>query len=210
MDSERIRISPVIEKGDIVVKKKNVIQRFVDAFFVKSFAEVAEDVKQNHIKPAIKNMIISAVNTTVTGLLYDNSLPKPGSYYPFQNYNTWNGVQVPPMMNYSGVNKPAQSQVSLVPSNYISSYEELEIQPNPYKNENMDDAARKANDVLRCLNDQLARYHKVHIGDLYDACGVTCPASYFNYGWMDLSGAGIKATPTGFRFVLPTPVPLRQ
>ena len=209
MDSERIRISPVIEKGDIVVKKKNVLQRFVDAFFVKSFSEVAEDVKQNHIKPAIKNMIISAVNTTVTGLLYDNAIPKSnGTYYPFQNYS-WNGVQVPPIINYTGANRPVQSQVSLVPGNYVSSYEELEIQPNPMKNEDLNDAARKANDVLRCLNDQLARYHKVSIGDLYDACGVTCQASYFNYGWVDLTGAGIKATPTGFRFALPAPVPLR-
>ena len=157
-------------------------------------------------------MIITAGNSFLTSMLYKDNIPR-GNMFGWGNTNTWtsswNGVSYGgPSINYSGAASKPPTQ-SLLP-NYVNSWEDILIQPNPAKGESMEDAARKAQQVISCLVDQINRYHQVTIGDLYDACGLVAPATYNNYGWRDLNGSTIKCVQGGFKFVLPDPIPLRQ
>lgn len=205
-------IVPVVDKGNAVIKKKPWTQKFKEAFIAQDFHQAADSVKTRVIIPAIKASIINAVNGLLTGLLYNNNTPPTGLNL-FNNtannlWSSWNGVTYAGQnINYSGMSK-APTTMSFVPSS-VSSYQEIEIQPNPAKGESMEDAQRKANQVLETLVDQLTRYGKVPIGDLFDACGLVSQPTYFNYGWTSLQGASIQFTGTGFRFIMPNPVPLR-
>lgn len=198
---------PEIKKGNIVIKKKNVIQKVADAFIVKSFNEVAVDVKEKVLKPTIKNLIITAGNSILTGLLYDGSIPQ-GTILN----NVWNNTWSRPLgtminYNYSGFNKPQQSQQDYIPA-YLMSYEDILVQPIYAEGETMQHAEIKARSIITAMYDLLERYKKVRISDLFDLCGQIAPTTYGNYGWKDLTGADIKAVQGGFKFVLPRPVPL--
>lgn len=198
---------PEIKKGNIVIKKKNVIQKVADAFIVKSFNEVAVDVKDKVLIPTLKNIIITTGNSILTGLFYDSSIPQGTLWNTIWN-NSWSrplGTQI--NYNYTGFNKPQQIQES-VPA-YLLSYEDILVQPIYADGETMQHAELKARAVISSMYGLLDRYKRVRISDLYDLCGQIAPATYSNYGWTDLTGADIKAVQGGFKFVLPRPVPLR-
>lgn len=209
---EKQKIVPVVDKGNVVIKKKPWITRFKDAFIMQDFRVASDSVVKNIVVPAAKSAFINMVNGFLTGILYDNNAPRGTGIFgaPMQNLwsSAWNGATYAGQnINYSGVSKPPTT-MGFVPST-IMNYQDIEIQPNMAVGETMDDAQRKAQQVIETLVDQLTRYQKVPIAELFDACGLVAQAPMYNYGWTTMQGAHIQFTGTGFKFVMPSPVPLK-
>ena len=59
--------------------------------------------------------------------------------------------------------------------------------------------------VLEELNDCLAEYDQVTVGDLYDALGFDSEHTDYKWGWVDLSTATIRKVRDGWLIDLPRP-----
>ncbi|MBR5129527.1 MAG: hypothetical protein IKU67_05695 [Firmicutes bacterium] len=208
---DNTKMTPIVDKANVVLRKKSWIVRFKDAFVMQDFRQASDSVVSNILVPAAKSAFINVVNGLLTGILYNNNAPRGIGPYtsPVQNLwsAAWNGATYAGQgINYQGISRPV-SNPSLIPST-VMDYRNIEIMPNPAENETIDDAQKKATQVLNSLVDRLARCQKVRIADLFDACGLFAASTLNNYGWTTLQGAHIQFTGTGFKFIMPDPVPL--
>lgn len=62
-----------------------------------------------------------------------------------------------------------------------------------------------ANDVLDRMSTLIDDYGMVSVLNLYDFCGLTCPFTYDDYVWTDLSTVSVTAVRDGWLLNLPTP-----
>lgn len=208
---EEKKITPVVNAGNVTVKKKTFGQKFKEAFISQDFGTAVAGVNKNVIIPAIKRVIADAVANTVNSILF-GSQPMQNNRILNASTWSWNGITYGGQsVNYSAIGKQQQQNVTAqVPSLGRYKYDEIIIQPDISKGETMVDAERHADEVLFTLRDQLERFGKVSINDLFETCSLPMVSTMGNYGWTNLKDADKVLIPeAGFLLKMPNPVLLR-
>ena len=205
------KIKPVVNAGNITVKKKSLGQKVKEAFISQDFKTAAQGVNNNVIIPAIKRVIADAIANTVNSMLFGSSAPTISSGFKINPSTwTWNGITYSGQhVNYSGISKQNQQQIA-VPNMGRYRYDEIIIQPDVSRGETLTDAERHADDVLFTLRDQLERFGKVTINDLFETCSLPMVSTMGNYGWTNLKEADKVLVPgMGFLLKMPSPTLLK-
>lgn len=205
------KITPVVDVGNITVKKKPFTQKFKEAFISQDFKSAAKGVNDGVVIPAIKKLIADGISNVVNSMLFGSSTPINGGFRINPSTWSWNGITYSGQnVNYSGVSTQTTIQQTVVPNAGRYKYDEIIIQPDPSKGETMGDAERHADDILFSLKDQLERFGSVTINDLFELCGLPMVSTLGNYGWKNLRDADKVLIPgQGFWLKLPNPTLLR-
>lgn len=197
----RSKQEAIVNSNSVSIKKQSAWKRAKHRIFEKEGKDLKNYVVNDVLIPAIKETISNIVSNGIDILLYGEARHTStrrstifgnsgGSRYG--NYVTYNSISNPRPSNASvrgGISSSAALRESLA----------------------LDDILFKtrgdANDVLRRMSDILSTdsNHIVTVADLYNLCGLVAPYTYNNYGWDDLSTAGVSLTKDGYLLNLPTP-----
>lgn len=199
--SIRPKPEAVVNSNSVSFKKQSAWKRAKHRIFEKEGKDLKNYVINDVLIPSIKETISNVVSNGIDILLYGEARHiasrrssifgnSGGSRYG--NYVTYNSISNPRTTNTgvrSGISSSAALRESLALDDILF---ETRVQ---------------ANDVLSRMSDILSsdRNHIVTVADLYNLCGLVAPFTYNNYGWDDLSTAGVTLTKDGYLLNLPTP-----
>ena len=181
--SERERAMEPVEKvttGVAVVKKKTFGRKVLDLFLSEKIDDVGDYVTHNVIGPGIKSLLYDMVNSAVSMMFWGD---------PNVRRNSRNGGG---RKDYDKMYDDRRRRERGRRPAY--DYDDIIF-------ETRDDAER----VLDRLYDQLDRYGKARVADLYEAAGLSPDGNYTvnYYGWYSLRGAGVYPTSEGWAIDLP-------
>lgn len=174
-------------KDQVIIKKKNEIQKLADVFLSEDVSNVKGYIFNDVIVPAIRDTLFDIVTKGAKMIFYGAK----GS---------------------SGIDKFTSSRISYRQyyddnRRYTSSTEESLKSKFDY--EDMEFASRSdAEDVLDQMDAMLEKYKRVSVLDLYDMIDVTAPFTSEKYGWTNLRDAKIIPTKGAYKLKLPKAMPL--
>lgn len=174
-------------KDQVVIKKKNEIQKLADVFLSEDVSNVKGYIFNDVIVPAIRDTLFDIVTKGAKMIFYGAK----GS---------------------SGTDKFTSSRISYRQyyddnRRYTSSTEESLKSKFDY--EDMEFTSRSdAEDVLDQMDAMLEKYKRVSVLDLYDMIDVTAPFTSEKYGWTNLRDAKIIPTKGAYKLKLPRATPL--
>lgn len=174
-------------KDQVIIKKKNEIQKLADVFLSEDVSNVKGYIFNDVIVPAIRDTLFDIVTKGAKMIFYGTK----GS---------------------SGIDKFTSSRISYRQyyddnRRYTSSTEESLKSKFDY--EDMEFASRSdAEDVLDQMDAMLEKYKRVSVLDLYDMIDVTAPFTSEKYGWTNLRDAKIIPTKGAYKLKLPKATPL--
>jgi hypothetical protein len=182
------------------VKKPNLLNRFMVAFVgPDGFKGIGAYVRDDIVVPAVKGMIADAITGAVNGAFYGHNRPRGGGR-PYNSYSGYSQYTVGPRetkYNYGGSYGPSK----FAPQDDIPapSRATQRFDSSRYVIPTRDEAAA----VMEGMENLLAAYDRVTIADFYDMVGVESEFTDNNFGWTNLTGAGIRAYQGGFLVMLP-------
>lgn len=186
----------IIQKDHVTVKKQSAWQKAKRRIFEEEGKELKGYIIDDVLIPSIKEVISNIVSNGVDILLYGEvkhiGQRKPtifGGTSRFGNYINYGSTASRPSIinNRNGVAPDSTVRRNLSLDDFLF------------------DTKKDANDILDTMSTILIDYGIVTVADLYDLCGLSTPYTYNNYGWKDLSTAGVSLTPSGYLLNLPTP-----
>lgn len=182
--SERERSREPIEKvttGTAVVKKKTFGRKVLDMFLSEKIDDVGDYVTHNVIGPGIKSLLYDMVNSAVSMMFWGDPNVRRTRRDGGGERKAYDRMYDDRRGRDRG-RRPAYD------------YDDIIF-------ETRDDAER----VLDRLFDQLDRYGKARVADLYEAAGLSPDGNYTvnYYGWYSLRGAGVYPTSEGWAIDLP-------
>lgn len=168
-------------KNEVIKKSRR--RRFAEVFVQEDMGKVSDHIIFDIFVPAVKKLILDMFNNTLSSIFYGTGVPK-GT--PIQTTIS--------RTNYSNatVNQQA-STVSAKPS------DESRLVVDSYD---------KAANALAKLTGYIKKYGYARCSDLYHEIGVSCPWTYNNYGWTDISTARIQAVDKGYLIIMPKALPI--
>jgi hypothetical protein len=194
------KIAPILEPGVAKVHKKTFFEKVKEAFFAQGFKVAAESTTKDILVPAAKRLFVDSLFGVINGMVFGNPNASNGVRLNGSTW-TWNGLTYAGQnINYSGISKTAAQ-----PATPTVTWQEIEIQPNFAAGENFESARIKADMVLDSMKDQLDRFGKVSISELYELVGLPTQTTYYNYGWTNLKGAHYEFVNTGYVLKFPAP-----
>ena len=176
------RVEKVIS-GNAVKRKKSKFRQLSDVF-------ISEDA--NHVKSYIfMDVLVPAVKKAISDIVT-------------------NGID---MILYGGTGK-AKKKSSASKVSYKNYYDNDSYTPKTYQRgfdyeDVIFETRGDAESVLDSMNDIIATFHAVSVGDLYDLANVPNDNYAANkYGWTDIEGCKAIRIPDGYILKLPKPKPL--
>lgn len=181
---EERKVETVIS-GTAKTKKKNDIQKFANVFISEDISNVKSFIIMDVLVPAVKKIISDTVDT----ILYGEGGRRDRKKYPTSNVS-YRGF-------YERENERKHNYNSAVKNGY--DYDDVAFE-----------TRGDAESVLDAMNDIIAQYGVVSVGDLYDLSNVSTDNYAANkYGWTDISGCKAVRTRHGdFILKLPRALPL--
>jgi len=179
-------IQPVerVTTGKAVVKKKTFGRKVLDLFLSEKIDDVGDYITHSVIGPGIKSLLYDMVNSAISMMFWGDpnvrrNSRRDGGGSRANDY--WRASNERGRSSDRG-RRPAYD------------YDDIIF-------ETRDDAER----VLDRLFDQLERYGKARVADLYEAAGLSPDGNYTvnYYGWYSLRGAGVYPTSEGWAIDLP-------
>jgi len=187
----------VVKDGHVSLKKQSAWKRAKHRIFEQEGAELKEYVINDVLIPSIKDTISNIVANGVDIILYGEARHVSsrrsgifGGSTRYGNYVSYNSIST----NRSNINnvRDRVGSSSAVRAN-------LSLDDFIFQNR------KEAVDILDRMSTILTDYGIVTVADLYDMCGLKTPYTFNNYGWNDLSTAGVTLTRDGYLLSLPTP-----
>lgn len=169
-----------VVSGPVRVKKKGEMQKFAGALFSDDFASAKSDILMDLIVPAVKDVIIESVKRILWGEAgYDRKRSAPAS-----------------KVNYGAFSKePVRRDVGGVRSGSGFDYDNIIF-------DNRGDAEA----VLNAMDEMIANYEMVSIGDMYEFAEVsTTNYMVHRYGWYNIQSAQVVRVRDGYMIKLPKP-----
>jgi hypothetical protein len=146
----------------------------------------------NSVVPAMKEMMLDAVNAGVERLIYGES--RPGRRSPAAGplgYVAYNRMQ------QRGPEPRTQTQLPR-PSRMRHAFDEIVI-----------NSRQEAEEVLDQMYDVISRYEAVTVADLYELTGLESSHADQKWGWEDLRGSSVgRVRGGGYLLELPDPIVL--
>lgn len=174
---------PRVTSGKVVIKKKTFGRKVLDMFLSEKIDDVGDYITHNVVGPGIKSLLYDMVNSAISMMFWGDPNVRRN------NRNGSSGSRANDIWNASNRNR--EGSRSTRPA---YDYDDFIF-------ESREDAER----VLDRLYDQLDRYNKVRVADLYEAVGKSPEGNYTvnYYGWYSLRGAGTYPTSEGWALDLP-------
>lgn len=194
-NSNKSKDDPVSERkvekvvsGTVVPKKKGDMQKMADVFISEDVNNVKSYILMEVLVPAIKKAVSDIVTNGIDMILYGEAGRTK--------------------------NKNASSKVSY--QRYYDRPDDRKRDYTPVSNRNGFDydellfpTRGDAESVLDAMNDIIAQYGVVSIGDLYDLANVSLDNYAANkYGWTDIRGCKAIRVRDGYVLKLPRALPL--
>lgn len=200
MELEKPKTKPkqeaIIKEGAVSTKKQSAWRKAKHRIFEQEGKELKNYIINDVLIPSAKETISTMVSNGIDILLYGEARHvaqrKPGilggsRYGNYVSYNSISSNRTGITTNRPGMASAANLRESLSLDDFIF--------------ETRDDA----NKILSSMSDILSVYNVVTVTDLYDLCKLKSHYTYNNYGWNDLSTAGVTLTRDGYLLNLPTP-----
>nr|DAQ19135.1 MAG TPA: replication protein [Caudoviricetes sp.] len=181
------RVEKVVS-GTVKPKKKGEMQKFADVFISEDVNNVKSYILLEVLVPAIKKAISDIVTNGIDMILY-------GETGRTRNKSTASKVSY---QRYYEKNDERRRDYSAPAARNGFDYDELVF---PTRGD--------AEAVLDAMNEIIAQYGVVSIGDLYDLANVSMDNFAANkYGWTDIRGCKSVRVRDGYILKLPRALPL--
>lgn len=181
------RVEKVVS-GTVKPKKKGEMQKFADVFISEDVNNVKSYILLEVLVPAIKKAISDIVTNGIDMILY-------GETGRTRNKSTASKVSY---QRYYDKNDERRRDYSAPAARNGFDYDELVF---PTRGD--------AEAVLDAMNEIIAQYGVVSIGDLYDLANVSMDNFAANkYGWTDIRGCKTVRVRDGYILKLPRALPL--
>lgn len=179
--AQRPKVEPVVKNK--VHTKKRTAKTIMQAIFVPQDVESVRDyIIFDIVIPKAKTVVADLGNSILNAILFGDA--GPARTTPF---GQGSGVQRVSYNSYSSTRQPSQGNVNYSTSSrrYAQS-----TQQNRAIFEDVIFASKPdADAVLAKLNEMIDMYGVVSVNDAYDACDLSAPYTYNNYGWTSLTSA---------------------
>lgn len=164
-------------------RKRN---KLADVFIQEDVTDVKNYILMDVIVPAIKDTLANVVKNSIDMMLFGSTSTSNN-----RRGNMTNRV------SYNTMSKPnGRSQYQ-----HISTRDYDDI---------IFDSRSEAESVLDLMQEVLETYDTVSLADMFEMADISCPATYNDYGWDDLSSARtVRVTGGGYMIKLPKVKPLK-
>ena len=186
-DSKRVE---KVVKGQIVKRKRSILDNFSQTFFGDDTKSVASYVLWDVLIPAAKNTISEMVSTGIEMLLFGESKgdrtkrDRGKSYVSYSNF-------------YKDRGRDRGDRQDSFRARARHKFDDIVIE-----------SRGEAEEVLSALVDLIDNYDVATVADFYDLVGLTGEWSDNKYGWDNLNRATVNRVRDGYILVLPKPLPL--
>lgn len=188
---EKKKLQKVV-KGTVKAKKKSELQKFAGIFISEDAANVKSYIFMDVLVPAIKKAVSDIVTDGIDIILYGGSGKTKRS--------STNASRVSYRSYYDNPNNDHRYDVPAARSRITAyNYDDITI---PSRSE--------AEDVLARMEETIAEYGVVSVGDYYDLVGVTGNYTDNKYGWTSLRTADIVRSNGGYMIRLPKAIPINN
>lgn len=196
----RQRQAPVVEKGQVRTKKKSAFMRAKRKFVTGDGNDLMDYAINDVIVPTFKSVFVDIVANAADILMYGE--PRHGRPSPGATRITRGGGDYGYHTPYRSISSPRYSSSGVSNRGVISG---STLRDRLALDDFLFATRGAASDVLDRMSTSIDDYGMVSVLNLYDFCDLTCPATYDDYIWTDLSMAAIKPDPDGWILSLPTP-----
>lgn len=177
------KVEPVVS-GKVRTKKKSLFQKAVDLIVPEDITDIRSHMLEDVLVPCFKDTISDIVNVMLYGEKRSgNRSTKGGTKVSYRDFYDRNN------------NRRDYNQVRA-----RSGYELMEL---------IFDTRGEALDVLRMMDDIIARYGTVTVADYYELSNVQSNYTDNKYGWKNIDHADtVSVRGGGFTIRMPRPLPL--
>lgn len=177
--------------GEVVTRKKSLMQRFKSVFFGGDFKAAAAFVAADVLRPALRNMMADAGKGAIDRVVYGESA-----------YQRRRVQEMRPRVQYNNpISRAARDPREVV---YLP-----DQPPHPYRqnrheaNEIILASREEAELVLERLIDIVDKYDVASLADLYDLVGLPSTHVDNKWGWSFLNNATVTQIREGYLLELP-------
>jgi hypothetical protein len=182
-----------VTSGDVRRRKQPLGTQFRQVFFNGDARMAAEYMVTNTVVPAVKEMMVDAVNSGVERLIYGENRHRRGPMGPLGHvaYNRMSqrGPEPSRMPQPQQLSRPARMR---------HAFDQIII-----------GSRQEAEEVLDRMYDLISRYDAASVADLYELTGIESSHSDYKWGWDNLRGSSVgRVKGGGYLLELPEPVSL--
>ena len=183
-----------VTKGGVSIRKKNLGDKFKEAFLSADLPSVFDHIVFNVLVPSVKGAISDMVRGAIDTMFWGGRGAGPNDRdrsrgYVYTNYSRYyddrNGRSPDRSAQDQQRQKPVDPVEGLVFTNMVD-----------------------AEEVLSALIEQLRKFEVVSVRDLYSLAGVQTDYTKNNYGWFNLENSCVIRIREGYILKLPKPVVL--
>lgn len=183
---EEKKIQKVVT-GPVTVKKKTGLQKITETFISEDLPKIKHYVISDVIIPSVKKAISDIVRNGIDIALYGDT----------RNRNSNISAS---KVSYGSYYASSANQNNYKPvSRSTYSYDDIVLQDKG-----------EAEIVLMRMDELIAKYGIVTVGDLYELVGKSGNNTDYNYGWTDLHSARTERVFEGYLLKLPRAIPIER
>ena len=181
----------VVEKaisGTAKTRKKSELKKFTDVFIAEDVENVKTYVLVDVLIPAVKKAISDIVTNGIDMILY-------GSNGGFKKDSISSKISYRNYYDKKNNRDPRDSMTHRTRTGY--NYDDVVF-----------DNRGEAEEVLSRMDELIATYNVVSVGDMYDLCGITPQYTDNKYGWTNIQNASVVRIRDGYVIKMPRAMPI--
>lgn len=186
----------VVSKDQVIRKKQNAFKRMQHRLVTGDGKSLMDYVVDDVVVPTLKSVFVDVISNGADILMYGEprhgrptsgatKITRGGRYDEYTPYRNISSGRSPAAVR-GGVSSTGLRDKLALDDFVFTSYS-------------------AADDVLNQMSTFIDDYGMVSVLNLYDFCELTCPFTYNDYVWTDLSMVAIKPVREGWLLSLPTP-----
>lgn len=194
----RQRQEPVVERGQVIRKKQNAFRRAQRRLVAGDGKSLWDYIIDDVVVPTLKSTFVDVISNGADILMYGeprHGRPTSGATRITRGGRDDNWT---PYRNIASSARPTNSAIRSG-SSAAGLRDKLALDDFVFTTRSA------ASDVLDRMSTLIDDYGMVSVLNLYDFCDMTCPFTYDDYVWTDLSMVAIKPVREGWLLSLPTP-----
>lgn len=184
-DDRKDELIPVVKQDDIIVKKKNLGQKFADAFISDSAKDVKSYIIMDVLVPGIKDTILNVMEMIffggTRGRRRSSSYSDNTSYRAFYQSEAYDDYGAPRRRDRGRRDRRSR-------------YDDDKID---YRCIIVRDR-RDAEDIVDKLKGRIEKYGEATKSDLFELVDLPSTHTDNNWGWIDPRDIGIRRVQTGY------------
>lgn len=183
-----------LEGVNVIQRKKPLGRKIADTFSATDIKAVGSFVVLDVIMPSVKDMLFDAIKEGAARAFYGETGGRS------RGRGNGSPLSRPSGIGYTSYSRSSEDRTRT--SNYT------QARPQARSNEIEEiivETRGDAQEVLDALENALEKYKVVSVSDLKDLFGTTGDFTDNNWGWSNLSGAGVTRVREGWRVDLPRP-----